>query len=193
MADEPNDPPDGGADPNTPRELHKARADAKRYREEADRLRADLDATAKEANGLRGKVTQTTKERDDAAAEHARLMTEREAKLTADLTEARSSADKRVIAAELRALAAKAGAVNPADMVKLLDTSALTITPDGDVKGAAELVEQAKKDRAYLFGAAGVSSNPTAPPKPDDPSAVKKFGDMTPAEQAAWKREHRLR
>lgn len=83
-----------------------------------------------------------------------------------ELGVARAEAERRVVHAEVKALAARAGMVDP-DGVKLLDLSAVRLSGDGEVEGADALLEAARKERPWLFGDAR-SSNTTPAPKPRD-------------------------
>ena len=101
-------------------------------------------------------------------------------------TEAQQAADARVIRAELKALAIKAGMVD-LDGLKLLDISKLTLDENGDVKGAEDLMKTAKEAKPYLFDARKSSSSSDDPPKNDD--KAKRATEMTDEEYAAARRE----
>jgi len=99
-------------------------------------------------------------------------------------TDAQTAADQRVIRAELKAAALKAGMVD-LDGLKLLDLSTVKLNAQGEVEGAEALMDAAKKAKPYLFGAANTSTGGKAPPS--NPPAAKKAQDMTPEEYAAAK------
>jgi multidrug efflux pump subunit AcrA (membrane-fusion protein) len=108
--------------------------------------------------------------------------------------EARVSADQRTIQAELRTAAVLAGMIKP-DLVKMLDISGVKLGEDGKVIIPETLFEDAKKSDPYMFGNAAApnhSSNPNPPPK-TAPSGDKKYGEMTPVEQQAFRDQHKIR
>lgn len=94
----------------------------------------------------------------------------------------KTDADQRIIRAELKAAAIKAGMVDT-DGLKLADLSTVKLNDAGEVEGAEALMDALKKAKPYLFGPTG-SSNPATPPKPTDPKP-KSARDMTPEEYAA--------
>jgi hypothetical protein len=97
-------------------------------------------------------------------------------------TTATTAANERIIRAELKAEAIKAGMVD-LDGLKLLDTSKVTLGEDGEVQIPDKFFEDAKKAKPWLFGTAGTStSSTTEPPKPGTPGA-KAVKDMTPEER----------
>lgn len=97
-------------------------------------------------------------------------------------TAAQSAADQRVIRAELKAVAIKAGMVD-VDGLKLADLSTIKLDDKGEVEGADALIEALKKAKPYLFGVTQHSSSTGTPP-PNTPPAAKKAGEMTDAEYA---------
>jgi len=176
-----------GADPNTARELAKARNDAKSYREEAKRLREDAETVRNEANGLRGKLKQT---QDEAVATLAKSLDDLRNDLSGKVSEAETkaaaateSARLRSIRADLRVAARDAGMSKLDLYLKLIDMADVHVDANGDVTNAADLMAAMKKANPEMFGKDS-SSNPTPAPKPAD-GTVKKAGDMTPAERAA--------
>jgi len=122
----------------------------------------------------------------EAAAKAAKdAATAAEAAATTKITEASAAAQQRIIRAELKAAALKAGMVD-LDGLKLADLSTVKLNDEtGEVEGADALMDAMKKAKPYLFGAPG-TSNPNPPPKPTDPKA-KLAKDMTPEEYAAAK------
>ena len=115
-------------------------------------------------------------------AEEAREKDKLDASLK--LKSVNSAADARVIRAELKALAIAAG-MHDLDGLKLADTSTVKITDDGEVTGAAEMMEALKKAKPYLFGAASTSTARDAP-KGDKPKP-KLATEMTAEEYAKAK------
>jgi hypothetical protein len=85
---------------------------------------------------------------------------------TDKIKEANAAADQRVIRAELKAAALKAGMVD-LDGLKLADLSKVKLNDQGEVEGADKLMEDLKKAKPYLFGAESTSNN-GKPPKPGD-------------------------
>lgn len=121
-------------------------------------------------------IARTHKEAADKAAKEA------EEKVSA----ATKAGNDRIIRAELKAVALKAGLVD-LDGLKLADLSKVTLDDKGEVQGADALLEQLKKDKPYLFGAASTSTGKPAP-KPGD-QQKKSAKDMTPEEYAAAEAE----
>jgi hypothetical protein len=98
------------------------------------------------------------------------------------IKEASTAADQRVIRAELRAAAVKAGMVD-LDGLKLADLSKVKLNDQGEVEGAEELMTALKKAKPYLFGEPSTSSTHRAPgPGENKP---KKVSEMTDAERKA--------
>lgn len=100
------------------------------------------------------------------------------------IKEVQSAADQRVIRAELKAAAIKAGMVD-LDGLKLADLSKVKLNDEGEVEGADELMESMKKGKPYLFGDPSSSSSHKAPKK--DEQKAKKATEMTDEEYAAAK------
>jgi hypothetical protein len=98
---------------------------------------------------------------------------------------AQKAANERIIRAELKAEAIKAGLVD-LDALKLADLSKVTLKDDGTVDGAEALFADLKKAKPYLFGAANTST-PGNAPKPGNQQG-KSVKDMTKAEYEAAKR-----
>ncbi len=118
-----------------------------------------------------------------AAAEAAK-----KAKEEADgtISAAQKAANDRIIRAELKAEALKAGLVD-LDALKLADLSKVTLKDDGTVDGAEALFADLKKAKPYLFGAANTST-PGNPPKPGNQQG-KSVKEMTKAEYEAARRQ----
>jgi hypothetical protein len=103
------------------------------------------------------------------------------------VTVAQKAADDRVIRAELRAVATKAGMID-LDGLKLADTSALKLKEDGTVDGADALMTALKTAKPYLFGTGKGTSNAGDPPPPKD-QKKKSALELTPAEFAQSMRD----
>jgi hypothetical protein len=99
--------------------------------------------------------------------------------LERQLSAIRTETDTRLIRAELKAEAVRAGIVD-LDGLKLLDLSAAKLDGRGEVEGAAQLLAQLKRAKPWLFGASS-SSNPASPPAAQ-PMRQKLAGEMTTAE-----------
>lgn len=133
-----------------------------------------------ENKGWRLKADELARERDShkTAAEKAALEAEEKVK------GANTAAEQRIIRAEMKAAALKAGMVD-LDGLKLADLSKIKLTADGEVEGADALMEELKKAKPYLFGAP--SSSSTTQPPPKTPPEKKLAKDMTDAEYTAAK------
>lgn len=115
---------------------------------------------------------------DDPAAE-LRAQTER---LEQQLAKVEQESRARVVRAELKVEAVRAGIID-LDGLKLLDTTNVEFTAEGEVANAAQLVAQLRRAKPWLFGSAS-SSNPTNPP-PAQPPRQKLATEMTDAEYRA--------
>src|ERR1700692_4965678 len=102
----------------------------------------------------------------------------RAAQLERRLAEMEASTTQRLIRAELKAEAVRAGMVD-LDGLKLVDMSGLTLTEQGDVAGASGLMTQLRRSKPWLFGTASSSSSATAPPA--QPPAPKQATAMSQA------------
>jgi hypothetical protein len=116
-----------------------------------------------EAKTYRLKAT----EKDTALAAAQARIAELENGTKDALTQAEKAANERVLRAELKAVAAKHGVVDVSDALKVLDLSGVKLDENGDVVGADELFEAAKKAKPYLFAAVSTSSTQKAPPAGD--------------------------
>lgn len=98
--------------------------------------------------------------------------------------EAEAKANERIIRAELKAEAIKAGMVD-LDGLKLADLSTVKLNDAGEVEGAAELMEALKKSKPFLFGSTSSTSNTGKPPekKEDTPKKATEMDDKEWAEQ----------
>jgi len=133
-----------------------------------------------ESKGYRLKLSETEAQKKAAEEKASTAETAAQAKIA----EAAKAADQRIIRAELKAVAVKAGMVD-LDGLKLADLSTVKLNEAGEVEGADALMESLKKAKPYLFGAASTSGTSKVP-APGDPKA-KKATDMTPEEYKAAK------
>jgi hypothetical protein len=106
--------------------------------------------------------------------------------LERQLAAVQQEAEARLIGAELRAQAMRAGIID-LDGLKLLDADPLRVDDSGEVSGAAEAVASLKRSKPWLFGAT-TSSSTTSPPPPQAPRA-KRAQDMSDAEYRAARAE----
>jgi hypothetical protein len=93
----------------------------------------------------------------------------RAAELERKLAEVEATAHERVVRAELKAEAVRAGMVD-LDGLKLLDATRVKVGANGEVEGAAALMRELRRAKPWLFGGASSSSTagapPAQPPKP---------------------------
>ena len=74
-----------------------------------------------------------------------------------------ASVRERLVRAEMKAHAVRAGMVD-LDGLKLLDTSQVTLNDRDEVVGAEALMAQMRRAKPWLFGGASTSSSAAAPP-----------------------------
>lgn len=68
---------------------------------------------------------------------------------------AREKANGMMIAAEVRAVGAEMGLIDPQTALLLLDKKGVTVNEAGEVTGVQDALETLKKAKPYLFGASG--------------------------------------
>lgn len=83
--------------------------------------------------------------------------------LERQLSDAKQLAEVRLIRAELKTEAVRAGMVD-LDGLKLIDTSDITLNSDGEVDGLPELMLRLKRAKPWLFGTNSSSSSSMPPP-----------------------------
>jgi hypothetical protein len=125
-------------------------------------------------------MTLTLTPADPATAEN------RVAELERRLAEHQAQAEQRILRAELKSEAIRAGMVD-LDGIKLADLSSVKLDPAGDVTGAADAIKALRKTKPWLFGG-GNSSHPAGAPPAHTPE-VKKATEMTYDEWQAARRE----
>ena len=116
------------------------------------------------------RVARQAAEAKAQAAEEAKTASETAA--NERIATATKAADERIIRAELKASAMKAGMVD-LDGLKLADLTKVKLNEAGEVEGADTLMEELKKAKPYLFGTPGTTSSTTAAPKPATGAPVK--------------------
>lgn len=176
---------DGGGDDTPSSSRTYTYAEMREVREEAKmwRLRfREVEKTARELEGFKTKAEEADKAREAAVAEAVKA--------------ARAEGNQRLLAAELRAAATRAGMVDPED-VKLLDASKVSVGEDGTVKIPDGFFDEVSKAKPYLFKPAtgaqtGNTTNPGTPPNPA-PSGSKSVKDMSPEELIAFEKSIGLR
>ena len=104
----------------------------------------------------------------------------------AKIAAAEKAAQDRIIRAELKAAALKAGMID-LDGLKLADLSTIKLTDSGEIDGADALMESLKKSKPYLFGATTTTSTSRQAPSSKDKDG--KFSDLNPEEQRKILRE----
>jgi len=119
---------------------------------------------------------------NDATVDDINALRQRNQELQRALTEAQTVADRRLIAAALRAEALRNGMVD-LDGLKLLENPDLAVTEDGEVPGARQALAKLRQDKPWLFGEK--SSSSTAQPPPTSRPSQKLATDMTLDE---WRR-----
>ena len=111
---------------------------------------------------------------------------ERAADLERRLAELEASTATRLINAELKVAAARAGMID-LDGLRLIDTTELTLDADGNIKGGAEVMRELRRAKPWLFGGASTSSS--ASPPPVQPPRPKLATEMTYEEWQAARTE----
>jgi hypothetical protein len=103
----------------------------------------------------------------------------RAAELERQLHDIRAQHEQRVLRAELKAEAVRAGMVD-LDGLKLVDTADLRLDDKGEVEGATLLMSRLKRSKPWLFGTP--SSSSSAAPPPSAPPRRKLATEMTDEE-----------
>lgn len=86
----------------------------------------------------------------------------------AALSRVKVETDARLIRAELKTEAIRAGMVD-LDGLKFLDVAEITLTETGEIADAAVLLSKLKRAKPWLFGNAMSSSAAANPPRPEPP------------------------
>lgn len=111
-----------------------------------------------------------------------RELRERAEALERRLAETEQEARSRVIRAELKVEAVRAGILD-LDGLKLLDLHDVQVTPSGELANGAELIAQLRRAKPWLFSAPSSSSGASAPPA--QPPRLKLATEMTDEEYRA--------
>jgi len=206
MAGEPNDD-----DPNTARELSKARGEARErririgeleeliegYKGQITKLEKASLAQKTEFDAANTKLAEVEAALKTAKTEAEKTVAEKVAEVTAakdsEIATLKSGFEANEVSTAIRLEAVKAGVRNPDDFAKLVDVSKITRDKDGKLVGVAELVAAEKTgERAYLFGEGTSTTKPGQKvPNPPDPKSLgpKKATEMTDGELAVGLRE----
>ncbi len=133
------------------------------WQDEARRLR-------RENASLRERLKSADDAESQAKIEAAIKKAQDDSKKSLDeqLAAERTAANSRLIRAELKASAIKAGIVD-LDGLKLVDTSKLTVNAEGDVEGVDALMTDLAKSKPYLFKTQGSSGTSPVPSKDAPP------------------------
>lgn len=123
---------------------------------------------------------------DDPISVAAEDAETRAAVLQRRLAELETQSRERLIRAELKAEAMRAGMVD-LDGLKLVDTGIVTVDEAGEVQGAAALMQSLRRAKPWLFNGASTSSAATPPPA-QSPRA-RRATEMTPDEWLAARAE----
>jgi hypothetical protein len=95
------------------------------------------------------------------------------------LAEMEAATHARLVRAELKAEAVRAGMVD-LDGLKLLDVTGIKLAENGEVEGAKTIMQDLKRAKPWLFGGATSSSIAGAPPA--QPAKVRLATEMDHAE-----------
>lgn len=111
--------------------------------------------------------------------------------LERELEELRSSAQGRLVRAELKVEAVRAGIVD-LDGLRLLEIADARVGENGEVENAAEMVAQLRSAKPWLFSAGSSSSAASAPPAQPlrQKSATEMTDDEYRAARAALLKQH---
>jgi hypothetical protein len=132
-----------------------------------------------EARQHRMRAQEAERHRDEAVA---KAIKEAESKV-ADI---QSSANQRIVRAELKAHAVKAGIVD-LDGLKLLDIDKIKMNAEGEVEGAEEVISNLRTAKPWLFGQN--SSSSSAKPPAEQNIKPKNAKDMSQEEWRAARAE----
>ena len=119
---------------------------------------------------------------DDPASVPAEDAETRAADLQRRLVALETQSRERLIRAELKSEAVRAGMVD-LDGLKLVDSGVLSVDEAGEVQGAATLMQSLRRSKPWLFGGASASSAATPPPA--QPPSARRATDMTAEEWLA--------
>lgn len=119
-------------------------------------------------------------------AEELEALRARTQALEQALREAQEGARERLVQAELKTAAVRAGMVD-LDGLKLVDRSQVVVNEAGELDGGTELMDRLRRDKPWLFAQASSSSRAAAPPS--EPARRKLATEMTLEEWRAARTE----
>lgn len=88
----------------------------------------------------------------------------------AALNRLQTESEAKLIRAELKAEAVKAGMID-LDGLKLIDASEVQLNEAGELQDAGAVLTRLKRAKPWLFGGGGSSSAAANPPRPEPPRA----------------------
>ncbi|MBF0885947.1 hypothetical protein HKD30_09140 [Gluconobacter sphaericus] len=141
----------------------------------------DVEALRRALNEARSEVEAVRQEMTDVVTRQETLQRSHEEALA----RVREDSDREVIVSALRAEAIRNGAHNPDDVVRLIDLKGIDRGEDGSVVGVVEALQQARQERAYLFGEAlrpGYSSGTTVGQAAPRPGGIEPFNARAASE-----------
>ena len=118
----------------------------------------------------------------DAPVETVESLRQQTMRLESELEAVRADARQKVMQADLKVAAIRAGMID-LDGIKLLDMASVGVTEDGRVSDAIGLMKGLKNTKPWLFGQATTSSPVSAPPS--SPPRQKMALEMSDAEYQA--------
>ncbi len=107
---------------------------------------------------------------------------ENQENLSAEIAKLRTEFQARLVAANLRTEAVRAGMID-LDGLKLIDLSGVQLDPDDKVVGSRQLMDDLRRKKPWLFGGSSSSSGAAAPVS--QPVRQKSALDMTDDEYKA--------
>nr|WP_249211468.1 phage scaffolding protein [Gluconobacter cerinus] len=135
--------------------------------EGVEALRQALAQAQDEVKSVRREMADAVARQEDLQRSHEEIV-----------SRVKQESDREIIVAALRSEAVRLGAYNPEDVVRLIDMGGVTRTEDGAVVGVIEALEQARQERAYLFGEIvrpGYSSGTTVGYPAPKPGGIEPF------------------
>lgn len=152
-------------------------------REYVQELRRENETWRHKARGHESAAEQARREKEEAERARDEAVTQAQKDAETAITIAQQAANERIIRAEVKAAAVRAGMVD-LDGLKLLDLAPLKLTDAGEVEIPETFFGDARKAKPWLFGAApGTTSHPGSPP-PTQPPARKSAKEMSDEEFA---------
>jgi hypothetical protein len=169
MSPEGDDPAGGGGTPPVVTPVQGKEVFSREYVQELRQENASYRTRANDAEKRAQEAIEAAKKAQEAAEARA---TQAAADAETKVKETHTAAEQRIIRAELKAEAIKAGMVD-IDGLKLADLSSIKIDEKGEITGATELMTALKESKPYLFKEATSSSSadpvpPKEKPKPFD-------------------------